>query len=148
LDSSEEALVQGLSAQPFLIKPNREEAEAVLGFRITNRYDLKEAANRFHALGIQRVAISCASEGLLLSQNGTTVIAPAPSITVANSVGAGDALLAGLLWAFTNGMNQKESAAWGVATGSAAVQMEGVNFAAYPVVENIFSFVIKNIVIL
>ena len=148
LDTSGEALQKSLSAQPFIIKPNKQEAEEALEISIKNRADQIEAAKKFHAKQIPWVAISFGGDGLLLSDETTMVHTPAPSINVVNSVGAGDALLAGLLWAYSQGKGISEMAAWGVATGSCAARKDGVNFGSYDEVKGMFESIKKRVTIL
>ena len=86
------------------------------------------ASRAIGALGAGMVALSLGADGLVLSDGAQTVHAQPPAIEEVINVGAGDALVAGLVWAQTQGMALPEIARWGVACGTAAAQKPGVDF--------------------
>ena len=53
-------------------------------------------------------------------------------------VGAGDALLSGLIWALEHGLSLEEVARWGVAVGTAAAIQEGVGVGTRAEVEMLY----------
>jgi 1-phosphofructokinase family hexose kinase len=137
LDASGEAFRLGCVAQPYLIKPNEVEAEQVSGITVRTIQDARRAAAYFLALGMQVVALSRGAQGLLLSWKGGNAQANAPKVLLKNTVGAGDALLGGLVWALEGGKSLEDAARWGVACGSAAAALEGTNFATLAEVEKL-----------
>jgi len=62
-----------------------------------------------------------------------------PRVQVCNPVGAGDALLAGLVWAMRQALSPEETARWGVACGTAAAMSEGVAFGSFEAVQTLYS---------
>lgn len=135
LDTSGEPLRQGLLAQPDMIKPNVEEAAEVLGHSIQGPEEAARAVDRFLNFGIQWVALSLGADGLLLASQCERVWARPPIVQVRNAVGAGDASVAGLLWALTEGLPLSDMARWAVAAGTAAAVGEGVSVAGRQQVE-------------
>ena len=127
LDASGAAMQLGCAAAPFLIKPNAEEAHELTGITIDNLAAAQQAATHFLAQGVQMVALSLGAEGLLLATSEGSFHARPPQVTVRTLVGVGDALLAGILFALTQGMPLAEVARWGVAAGTAAAMLEGVD---------------------
>ncbi len=127
LDTSGEPLRLGLEARPYAIKPNLPEVEALLGHPVADAAALVEAVDTLLKLGITLVALSLGGDGLLLATANTRVWARPPEVAALNPVGAGDALVAGLLWALSEGFPLAEVAAWGVAAGTAAAMREGVS---------------------
>jgi len=142
LDTSGEALRLGLRARPFLIKPNRSEAEELAGHSVRTEAEINRAAAFFLQQGVERVAISLGGDGLHLSSTQQSVQARPPAVSIQNPTGAGDALLAGLLWAFMNGCTLAEAARWGVAAGTTAAQQPGVEFGTRQEVEMLYEAVI------
>ncbi len=118
LDSSGAALRAGCAARPDLVKPNTAEARDLTGTPVTSPADALRAVDAFHAAGAQRVALSLGADGLILSDGAECWHVRPPAITVRTAVGAGDALLGGLVWALAQGKALREVACWGVATGS------------------------------
>jgi len=143
LDTSGAALCLGCTAKPHLAKPNREEVEELVRAggsvsRIDTDADLLDAARLLLRQGIDLVAVSLGERGLLLTSERRTVWARPPRVRVRNVVGAGDALLAGLVWAAVRGLSLEEMARWGVAAGTAAAMQPGVNFGTRSEVEAVY----------
>jgi 1-phosphofructokinase family hexose kinase len=131
LDSSGEPFRLGLLARPYLVKPNRYEAESVTGFRLKNRSDLRKAGAVFLDMGAQIIAISLGAQGLFLCWEGESLLMSSPKIKRGNPTGAGDALLAGIIYALEKGETLKEAARWAVACGAAAAEGSGVNVPSF-----------------
>jgi 1-phosphofructokinase family hexose kinase len=106
LDASGEAMRLGVQEGPQLIKPNLRELEELVGRRLSSRALVLEAARALVAKGIRRVVVSLGAEGSLLVEQGLALHAQPPSTPVLSTVGAGDALLSGVL----TGMLRGESA--------------------------------------
>jgi fructose-1-phosphate kinase PfkB-like protein len=72
-DSSREALVAGLKAAPWLVKPNRRELEIWAGRKLPEMKDVIDAAHALREQGIAHVVISSAKRarcGLTPLANG------------------------------------------------------------------------------
>jgi 1-phosphofructokinase family hexose kinase len=138
LDTSGEPLRLGCAAAPHLVKPNRAEAESLLGRAIRSEADLSDAAAFFLRQGTQLVALSLGSDGLLLASDEEAVRAWPPPVPAGHTVGAGDALLAGILWAQERGLPLSDMARWGVAAGAAAATHNGVGIGARDQVDELY----------
>ncbi|MEV7550042.1 1-phosphofructokinase family hexose kinase [Amycolatopsis sp. NPDC089917] len=91
LDTSGQALLDGLAAKPSVIKPNAEELREVTGLR-----DPVAAAHELRRAGADAVVVSLGPEGLLaVTGSGTWQAAPSTVLT-GNTTGAGDAVVAAL----------------------------------------------------
>ena len=100
LDGSGAAFAAGVSARPWLIKPNRQEAEELLGERLRSPSALRRAARALLARGPSLVILSLGAEGALLARAnppGMWMARP-PSVRVQSAVGAGDSLIGGFLF--------------------------------------------------
>jgi len=131
LDSSGEPLRAGAAACPDLIKPNREE----LGDLLRAAMDSYPTEPTFpeHPRLIGQVVpvdgtilLSQGADGATLLRRSRSYRATPPRIEAINTVGAGDALLAGFLHARATGMDYRESLAFAVATGTASALAESV----------------------
>lgn len=134
LDSSGAALRYGCAAHPDLVKPNTVEARDLTGEAVASVADAQRAVAAFHAAGAQRVALSMGAAGLVYSDGATIVHVAPPPLQVRTAVGAGDALLGGLVWALTQGLPAVEVACWGVATGAVYAQDDRLPVDAQPAV--------------
>lgn len=127
LDTSGPALRYGCQAAPFLVKPNVREAASIVGFDVDDREDAKRAALPFLRMGIDYLAITMGSMGLLFATQREMIHAKPPKIKVKNESGAGDVLLASLIYAQMREWEPVEVARWAVAAGAAASETEGVS---------------------
>ncbi len=101
LDTSGEPFRLGLAARPYAVKPNLPEMEAWLGRPLADCRAVAGAVDNLLELGISLVALSLGADGLMLATEATQVWTKPPQVVAPNPVGAGDALVAGLLWALS-----------------------------------------------
>ena len=135
LDTSGEPLRLGCAAQPALVKPNVAEAQEIIGQRIDSPHDALSAAGHFLSKGIGMVALSMGADGLVLATTDVAVWVKPPAVPVSNPTGAGDSLLAGVVWALQQGLPLQDVARWGAAAGTASAMREGVSVGSQTEVE-------------
>jgi 1-phosphofructokinase family hexose kinase len=130
LDASGEALRQGCGACPDLVKPNAVEGVELSGLPAGNPLDMARIAQAIHDLGARYVVISAGKEGALAFDGQISWLAKAPAITEDNPTGAGDAMLAGLVFGLDGGKELADALALGAACGAAAAGMPGTAMPA------------------
>jgi tagatose 6-phosphate kinase len=118
LDTSGAALAQALVARPEIIKPNVEEAQAVLGRSLSSMKRSKEAVKEFHRRGVAAVLLTMAGNGALGGFRGRIWFCRAPKIGGGHTIGCGDAFLAGFLFARCRGYNFPDALRFAVCCGS------------------------------
>lgn len=96
LDTSGGYLRAGVSARPFMIKPNLKELEILVGRKVTGRQDAVEAALFLQQRGISRIMVSMGAKGLLYVSENQVLFAKAPKVKAVNTVGCGDSVVASL----------------------------------------------------
>ncbi|SDC68019.1 tagatose 6-phosphate kinase [Paenibacillus sp. UNCCL117] len=94
LDTSGEALIRGIEAGPYAIKPNEEELAAIEGRSFETEAAILEA---MRGLGNRTacIQVSRGSEGSLALYEGLAYRVKPPVIEAVNTVGCGDAYMAG-----------------------------------------------------
>jgi 1-phosphofructokinase len=109
---------------PHLIKPNADELAEAVGATLTTIGDVTAAAATLLAPGVGAVLVSLGGDGAVLvdAASDTPLHATAETRRVVNTVGAGDALLAGFLSVPAGGA---EALAQAVRFGATAVEHEG-----------------------
>ena len=112
----------GLLSRVHTLKPNRLEAELLSGVPVTDEASLRRAADALLAQGVQRVFLSLGSGGVFAAQRGQSLLVPAQKADAVNATGAGDAMMAALVWSFLAGGTLAESAAAGTAAAALAVE--------------------------
>jgi 1-phosphofructokinase family hexose kinase len=142
LDTSGAPLRAGLEASPFGAKPNSEEAAELLDMALSSDADHAAAARRLSAAGVGMVALSRGARGVVLAMEGEALMAVPPPVRARSPVGAGDAALAGLLWAALDACRPSETAARAVACGTAAAMQEGTGVGDRRLIEELLPQVI------
>lgn len=125
IDSKSITLGELISFRPWLIKPNRDEAEIYTGKRIDSAKDALKIAEELHTLGIANVIISLGGEGAVLASDEGMFYSKAPSIEAVSTIGAGDSMIAGFIQGEADGETSEEKLKRAVAFGSAACLTEG-----------------------
>ena len=125
LDVGGEALRLGVEAKPFLIKPNHHELAATVGRELHTMEDIRNAAQSFVDGGIRHVVVSLGKDGALYVGEEGCFYAPEIPVEVNSTVGAGDALVGGLLYGLVTGGSMREGFRAGAAAGTASVMTEG-----------------------
>lgn len=124
LDTSGSALLDLAQAGlPDFIKPNAAELADCVGRSLTTIGDIVDAAIEVHQWGVQYVLVSLGPDGMLgVSPEGITHASTAP-VTVRNTIGAGDASVAGFLAHVVDHPDEfAEAVSQGVAWGALKVQ--------------------------
>ena len=125
LDVGGMELMLGLQARPYLIKPNLDELRLAVGRPLDGMADIVAAARHLMTLGAQNVVVSMGGDGALLVTPEGQWLAPSIPVEVSSTVGAGDAMVAGLLTALSKGGSLTEAFRYAVACGTASVMTEG-----------------------
>jgi 1-phosphofructokinase family hexose kinase len=118
LDTSGPPLRSGCAARPLLVKPNIVEAEEFTGLTIRSIEVAAAAATAFHDAGAQNVILSLGKDGAIVAGDGELLHLQPPPVTVKTAVGAGDAVVAGAVWALLQALPIGQVGLWGVTTGT------------------------------
>jgi len=118
LDTSRGALAEGLKARPYLIKPNRREAEVLLKKNLSRPASWKGALERLHSRGARIVIVSLGAEGAIAGNGQEYLHARPARAGRCHAVGAGDALMAGFVFAMIKKKKFAEALRTAVAAGT------------------------------
>ncbi len=125
LDAGGGVLAQGAQARPFLIKPNLRELQMALGLELRTLRAIRDAALIFISRGVDHVLVSMGAMGALYVGKEHTLFAPALRVAASSTVGAGDAMIGGLLKGLAVEGDMLKAFRYGVAAGAASVMTEG-----------------------
>jgi fructose-1-phosphate kinase PfkB-like protein len=123
LDTEGEPLRLGVEAEPFLVSPNQEEAESLVGQEFHDEEDFRIALDGIADMGARNVLITTDEGSLALLREDRETYryrANAPQVDPVSAVGAGDVLVAGFLAARNAGRSHQDAlrAAVGAAAAS------------------------------
>lgn len=138
LDSSGEPLRLGCQAGPYLAKPNACEASQITGKPVETVEEMALITPELLAMGIRVVVISAGKKGALLSDGKQQWFGHTPVIEEHNPVGAGDAMVAGMVWRLAQGEEPSTALRWGLACGAAAASQPGTGMASKAIIESLF----------
>ncbi|GMA62445.1 1-phosphofructokinase family hexose kinase [Alicyclobacillus fastidiosus] len=125
LDASGVALELGLKACPDVIKPNQHELEQLTGLTLHNLEEVMRAAAQLVDAGVGLVVVSLGEEGLAAVTSSAAIHVRVPSVPVVSSVGAGDTVVAGLLYGIFHRFSLYDTVRFAAAAGTAKVQKPG-----------------------
>lgn len=126
MDADGELFKNALAATPDIIKPNRVELEEYMGvdYRMSQE-ELKSIADNFVKKGIHTVAISMGMGGALITKDEYTAKCPALHVKAHSTVGAGDAMVAALAYAWDKKYEKEDLVRLCMATSAGAVTTIG-----------------------
>jgi 6-phosphofructokinase 2 len=126
LDTNGTPLKLALKEGVYLVKPNLGELSKISGTDNLELDDVDEAAQALIAQGIcEVVVVSMGAAGAMLVTKDMYKIFPAPAVPRKSTVGAGDSMVAGMVWSLQQGKSLEEMTMMGVACGTAATMNEG-----------------------
>ena len=121
VDATKELLTNVLCYKPFLIKPNNHELGELFGVTLSTRESVVPYARRLQEQGARNVLVSMAGQGaVLVAEDGSVYMTPAPKGTLVNAVGAGDSMVAGFLAGWQERHDYGHVFRMGVSAGSAS----------------------------
>ncbi|MFQ6365255.1 1-phosphofructokinase [Lactococcus lactis] len=97
MDVDGQKLLDSLPDHPLLIKPNREELEAIFETSFKSNEQIIPYGQKLLEMGAQNVIVSMAGDGALLFTNEKVYFAQGIKGELKNSIGAGDSTVAGFL---------------------------------------------------
>jgi tagatose 6-phosphate kinase len=125
LDTSGAALSEGIKAKPWLIKPNEHEVAQLAGGQTpASEEELGAVIRSVMERGIACVIVSLGAEGSLAGWEGQLYRVRAPRIEPVNTVGCGDAFLAGVAAGLLRGYEPVECLRLATASGTANALMQ------------------------
>ncbi len=126
LDTSGEGLRRALAAAPRVIKPNVEELAELMGKPLGSPAAILDAGRELiRRHGIGTVVVSMGREGALFVEADTALWARPPQVEVVSTVGAGDAMVAGIVVGKLRGFALADTARLATAFAAAAIARPG-----------------------
>ena len=140
LDTSGKAYEGILTEGAYLLKPNQNELEDLLGGqKANNRKEQKEmlleVVNNYP---VEILILSLGGEGALVATKTEVKHYPAPSVKQISSIGAGDSMVAGIVHQLFNGVDLQQAVLFGLACGSATLCSPGTELLQKKDVEKLY----------
>jgi len=131
VDTAGKPLKAVLKTGAFLIKPNQNEFSGLFGKDILNAKEIvKRAKLIVKKSKIENVLVSLGSDGAVLINKEIAVQFLPPKLKIKSTVGAGDSMVAGIVFELNKGKTILEAVKFGVACGSATSINSGMQLCS------------------
>lgn len=137
LDAEGDLFREALEAKPDMVKPNDRELALYLGKEHLTEDEIVDAAKELVAKGISKVLVSRGEKGSILATAEGILKAEGLKVPVKSTVGAGDSMVAALIYSVLKGFGPRETLAMAQAAGAAAVMTEGTKACTLQEVESL-----------
>ncbi len=128
VDTSGPALRECAKAAPGMIKPNQDEFRQLTGKEEMSEEELFQTAERLGKNGISYVVISLGKAGAVLAASSGLYRAAVPEIETVNTVGCGDAMMAGFAIGIKNHWKDAEILRYANALAAANARQERTGY--------------------
>jgi ribokinase len=108
-----------------VLTPNRSEAAALVGYRLSDERDVRRAARQLHRAGPDVVVVKLGTEGAYLCTDEDEIVVPALEVNVVDTTGAGDAFTAALIASLLEGRSWRDGIRFANAAGALATTRFG-----------------------
>lgn len=126
VDTSGEALKHAVEAGVYLIKPNLGELSNLLGIKKIDPQNIdKIARDIIGRYNCEIIVVSMGEAGAVLVTKDETYKCIPPPVNRKSTVGAGDSMVAGIIYSLSKGVSLKHALKFGVACGTAATMNPG-----------------------
>jgi 1-phosphofructokinase len=142
LDTSGEGLRLALEVAPDAIKPNIHELEVLVGRALPDEGSILAAVRPLQQRGIQLLVVSMGSLGACFVAERTVVTARPPRVEVKSTVGAGDAMVAGIVAAQLRGAPLSTCARLATAFSLDAIMHIGSGLSAPSAIDGLMEAVV------
>jgi len=137
LDADGELLKSGMAAGPDMIKPNREELCEYFGSTDRSEENIIRLGKKLISQGVKLAAVSCGGDGAIFFFEKQVIKCPALKVKVKSTVGAGDAMVAAMLYSIENGFDEINTAKLCMAVSAGAVTTVGTKPASLEVIQEL-----------
>ncbi|SME98029.1 1-phosphofructokinase [Desulfovibrio gilichinskyi] len=125
VDTSGPALSNAVKALPYLVKPNDDELAELVGHPLNKLEEIITEARKINKSGIETVIVSLGSRGALFIQKDEELFAKPPKVEVVSTVGAGDAMIGGMVAGMALGLSLEEQVRLATSLSAATVTQAG-----------------------
>lgn len=144
LDTSGEPFKHGVKSNPYMVKPNEDEIQAVYKGNVNTQDEIIDALKSFREKGVEFPVISLGKEGAMATYRDAVFKVSFPPIQTLNTVGSGDSFIAGFASGLARGYGAEDILRLATACGSANTQYEQTGYVENKKVRELFKKVEVN----
>lgn len=144
IDTSGIPLQLAAQAGVYLLKPNLAELSKLVGKETLELNEVDDAALEVIKSGrCKIIVVSLGPSGALMVTKSGYEHVPAPNVKKLTTVGAGDSMVAGMVWMLSQGKSEREMMRFGVACGTAATMNLGTQLFDLENVHKLYEWINK-----
>ncbi len=125
LDTHGPLLKKGVLAKPYLVKPNLFELSMYHGKNLYHRADIIKAGQKMLENGAQNALVSKGNRGALYLTGDEVYYIPPFEVETKSTTGAGDAMVAGFIYAQEKGLPLQDRLKYAAAAAGTTILTEG-----------------------
>jgi 1-phosphofructokinase len=138
IDAEGKLLEEGMKEKPFAIKPNDHELSIMFNEELTDEKSILEKALLVKDnMQISNILVSMGSRGAIYITDKGKYIAEGMKVPVKSTVGAGDSMVAALVYSIVKGLDDENTLGFAQACGAATVTLEGTEACSKKQVEEL-----------
>lgn len=137
LDADGTSLLKGVEAIPYAIKPNIYELKRIVDVDEKDIESILAGGRYLIGRGIEKVLISLGDQGAIYITNENAYISEGIKVPIKSTVGAGDAMVAGMAYAIEEDYADYNLLRLAVACGTAKVMTEGTRIPDMEIIKAI-----------
>lgn len=144
LDTSGKSYKGVLDEGAYLLKPNKNELKDITGETAENPEEQKKILlNILDKYPVEIIVLSLGGAGALLATGGKVKHYSAPQVEHVSSIGAGDSMVAGLVYSLSTGQSVEKAILYGLACGSATIKSPGTELLKKEDVQHLYKQLLK-----
>jgi len=142
LDAEGELLEKGIKEKPDIIKPNIHELKKLMNLDEEKEETVIEASKKLINYGIKKVLVSLGDKGAVYVTENKVLKCDGLKVTVKSTVGAGDSMVAALVYSIIKNFSDEYTLKFANASGAASVTLEGTEACTLEQVDKLIDKVI------
>ncbi|MCR2044295.1 1-phosphofructokinase [Anaerosalibacter massiliensis] len=125
LDADGKPLLKGIKSIPYAIKPNINELKSIVEIDENDINSILKGGKYLVDNGIKKVLISLGDKGAIYITENNSLFSKSFNVPVKSTVGAGDSMVAALVYAINNKLNDFDTLKLAMACATAKIMTEG-----------------------
>lgn len=145
LDAEGQLLEEGIKEKPDVIKPNIQELSKLMNLDDESEDAIVKAARKLIEGGIKKILVSLGDKGAIYITEKGVYGCEGLKVPVRSTVGAGDSMVAALVYSLRNSLSEEETLQFANACGAASVSLEGTEACTLNQVKQLLDKIIVSI---
>ncbi len=144
VDTSGAALKYAINEDVYLLKPNLEELGILLNVKDLKPENLIDVSRKLiQKNNVEIIVVSLGANGAMLITKDETHTLKPPKVKVKSTIGAGDSMVAGIVFGLSNNLSLQECLQYGIACGTATTMNSGSGLCEKKEVVKLLKFIKK-----